>query len=124
MTSCIFTLHHIRDNALSAVVNFNLPFSPVYPLLALLNLLAGCAPVVYQPSARQRQMDCLVQNFDRYDRNGDGYLCRGELASGLHLSPAGADRMMSIYDSNHDLLISHEEAVFAASLGPTIFADK
>ena len=99
----------------------------VYLFLALFAFLVGCAPAPYQPSVRQRQMIGLVQKFDRFDHDGDGYLTRKELDDGLRaegsliLSPAELDRVMKAYDTNHDGRISHAEAQIGASLGPIIF---
>lgn len=95
----------------------------------LLGLLPACAPVQEQPAARQRQMFGLIEKFDRYDDNGDGYLTRAELAAGvkeagtIHLTPAQLDRAMAAYDTNGDRRISHGEAQRGADQGPRIFGE-
>jgi len=99
----------------------------IYLIIALFGMLFGCAPVPEAPSARQRQMIGLVQKFDRFDHNGDGFLTRKELTDGLRaegtlsLTPAELDRVMAAYDINHDRRISHREAQLGADRGPIIF---
>ncbi|MEO0017113.1 MAG: hypothetical protein RLZZ522_396 [Verrucomicrobiota bacterium] len=88
--------------------------------------LAGCTPTAEQPAARHRQMYGLVQKFDRFDDNGDGYLTRKELTqgaatTGLPLTPEKLDRVMTGYDKNGDKRISQVEAQQGADLGPDIF---
>ena len=68
----------------------------------------------------------LVQKFDRFDENGDGYLTSKELArgaaqSGLHLTPVQLDQVMKGYDKNGDKRISQHEAQRGADHGPDIF---
>lgn len=98
-------------------------------ILALFGFLVGCAPAPYQPSDLHRKMIGLLQKFDRFDHDGDGFLTRDELDTGIRnegtvrLTPAELDRVMSSYDTNHDLRISFEEAQFAASYGPAIFEE-
>ena len=95
--------------------------------LALLGGVVGCTPVAEQPEARHRQMYGLVQKFDRFDTNGDGYLTRKELADGvrnsgtLHLTSAQLDKAMKAYDLNGDRRISQREAQLGADRGPDIF---
>jgi len=92
--------------------------------------LVGCTPVAEQPAARQRQMYGLVQKFDRFDDNGDGYLTRKELDQGvrrtgtLHLTSAQLDQAMKGYDTNGDRRISQQEAQRGADNGPDIFAER
>jgi hypothetical protein len=99
----------------------------VYLILALFGLLFGCAPAPTRPSDRQLQMIGLVQKFDRFDHNGDGYLTRKELEDGLRaegslsLTPAELNRVMAAYDINHDKRISRHEAQLGADRGPIIF---
>ena len=97
--------------------------------LASFGFLAGCAPVAYHPSALHRQMVGLWDNFDHFDRDGDGCLCPGEFANGLHeegilqLTHGGAERVFTAYDSNHDGRISLGEVKFAASFGPAMLGE-
>ena len=68
----------------------------------------------------------LVQKFDRFDENGDGYLTRKELArgaaqSGLNLTSAKLNQVMKGYDKNGDKRISQHEAQHGADQGPDIF---
>lgn len=90
-------------------------------------LLPACAPSPSAPTSRQLQMYGLIQKFDLYDENGDGYLTREELARGvrdggtLKLTPAELDRVMKAYDVNGDGRISQQEAQRGAERGPEIF---
>jgi hypothetical protein len=98
----------------------------LYLILALFGFLFGCAPAPDRPAARQRQMDGLVEKFDRFDHDGNGYLTRQEIQVGIHeagtlqLTPAELDQMMTAYDVNHDRRISRHEAQLAADRGPQI----
>jgi len=98
-------------------------------ILALFGFLAGCAPVAYRPSALHRQMVSLVDNFDRFDRDGDGILCHEEFENALRaegilqLTHGGADRVFTAYDSNHDGRISLEEVKFGAYFGPAMLGE-
>lgn len=100
----------------------------VYLILALFGFIVGCAPPPVQPAARQRQMIGLVQKFDRFDLDGDGYLTRKEIHDGVReagtliLSAAELDQVMAAYDLNHDRRISRHEAQLGADRGPQIFA--
>lgn len=91
------------------------------------SLLPGCAPAPDAPASRQLQMYGLIQKFDRYDENGDGYLTREELARGVRrtrtfkLTSAEFDRVMKAYDVNGDDRISQQEAQRGAVRGPEIF---
>jgi len=102
----------------------------IYLILALFGFIAGCAPAPDPHVTRQRQMVGLVQKFDRFDTNGDGYLTRKELADGLReagtlsLTPAELDQVMAAYDLNHDHRISRHEAQLGADRGPVIFENK
>lgn len=97
----------------------------------LIALLAACAPSPTTPAARQRQMFGLVEKFDRYDENGDGYLNRSELTRGVNnaggsiqLTKAKARKVIKAYDLNGDRRISQTEAQKGADLGPEIFDDE
>ena len=69
----------------------------------------------------------LVEKFDRFDDNGDGYLTRGELEKGVdtmgpdRLTEDQYERVMLAYDTNQDKKISLKEAQDAAAKGPAIF---
>ena len=115
--------------ALTRAVSSSILFL-VYLILALFGFLLGCAPAPDHPAARQRQMYGLVEKFDRFDHDGDGYLTRQEIKAGihesgtLHLSPAELNQMMTAYDINHDRRISRHEAQLAADRGPQILHEK
>lgn len=102
----------------------------VYVLIALFGLLFGCAPTPATPTARQRQMVGLVQKFDRFDHDGDGYLTGREVMDGvreagtLSLTPAELKQVMRCYDTDGDKRISHHEAQRGSDLGPVIFTTR
>ena len=110
-------------------MSFNLLFL-LSLILALFGFVIGCAPRPDPLAERHRQMIGLVQKFDRFDYNGDGYLTRQEIANGLReegtlsLTPAELDRVMVAYDLNHDHRISRHEAQLGADRGPIIFDTK
>lgn len=100
----------------------------LYLILAAFGCAAtGCAPTVEKPGERQRQMYGLMQKFDRFDNDGNGYLTREELEKGLkeagtlHLSSAQLDKAMKSYDTDGDKRISLREAQLGAARGPKIF---
>ena len=69
----------------------------------------------------------LLEKFDRFDENGDGYLNRRELEEGVNslgpdrLTKEQYDRVMTVYDTNQDHRISLKEAQTATANGPVIF---
>lgn len=84
---------------------------------------AACAPAPDSNEARQRQMFGLLEKFDRFDENGDGFLSRRELEAGAqqvgaHFTSAEFDRIMTNYDRNRDGRISLAEAQSRAAEGP------
>lgn len=97
--------------------------------LGLLVVSVSCNPPPDSALARQRKMDGLLEKFDRFDYNGDGYLTRRELDNGARqlgivLSRADLDRIMTGYDLNRDRRISHWEAEKAAATGPTVLESR
>lgn len=93
------------------------------PVLALVSCIPGNhgAPPIH------RKMFGLVQKFDRFDEDGDGYLTRQELEKGVNsmgpdrLTAQQYDQVMLVYDTNKDRKISLKEAQVAAEHGPVIF---
>jgi EF-hand domain pair len=92
--------------------------------------LAGvwsCAPAEHEVPPIHRKMFALVDNFDHFDKNGDGYLTRAELEKGVNsmgpkrLTKNQFDRVMLVYDTNEDGKISLKEAQVAAANGPIVF---
>lgn len=69
--------------------------------------LAACAP---QPSPAKRQMMGLLEKFDRWDYDGDGYLDGFELQEAERLSGIPAKDLIDFYDMNKDRRISLREA--------------
>jgi len=98
-------------------------------ILALFGFLVGCAPVAYRPSVLHRQMVSLADNFDRFDRDGDGLLCQEEFENGLReegivqLTYGGGNRVFAAYDSDHDGRISLSEVKFGANFGPAMLGE-
>lgn len=104
-----------------------MPRPPLLCLLAAAVLPTACSTRPDTDEARQLQMYGLVQKFDRFDANGDGFLSRRELRDGilvagsLQLTDAELTQVMQAYDVNHDGRISQREAQLAAERGPGIF---
>ena len=96
-------------------------------LLALLVGAVSCVPVNDEIPPIHRKMSGLVEKFDRFDENGDGYLTRMELEKGVNsmgpdrLTKDQYDRVMLVYDTNKDRKISLKEAQVAAANGPVVF---
>ena len=89
-------------------------------ILSCAVLCASCSPglgPVVPKTKMERQMIGLLEKFDRWDYNGDGYLDRTELAqgiAGLKGKPQEvsytADEVIDFYDTNRDQRISMQEA--------------
>lgn len=106
-------------------------------MLVMILLPLGCAPGSNdRPGASARddrtdryKMFGLLEKFDRFDYNGDGYLTRKELESGIRekatvqLTPEEYDKVMKAYDTNRDSRISLHEAEVGAKKGPVIFRE-
>jgi hypothetical protein len=105
---------------------------------AIILLSQGCAPVQEAgpaTPARGREksdhykMFGLLEKFDRFDYNGDGYLTRKELEDGVRekdivkLTPEQYGKVMKAYDTNRDARISLHEAEIGARRGPEIFGE-
>ena len=58
----------------------------------------------------ERQMIGLLQKFDRWDENGDGYLTKPELGKTQQLTGQPPAKVIDFYDTNHDHRISLKEA--------------
>jgi EF hand len=70
---------------------------------------SGLGPVT--PKSRvERQMIGLLQKFDRWDDNGDGFLSRSELKVASTISGHSPRKIISFYDRNGDRKISLSEA--------------
>lgn len=81
--------------------------------LPLLFACASCAtgPGPITPTTRvERQMVGLLQKFDRWDYNGDGYLTAPELKQAQKISGRTPAKIIEFYDTNHDQRISLSEA--------------
>jgi len=81
--------------------------------LPLLFAFASCSngPGPITPHTRvERQMVGLLQKFDRWDDNGDGYLTAPELKGASKISKQPPAKIIDFYDTNHDKKISLKEA--------------
>ncbi len=103
---------------------------PVFAM-GTLSVLGSCTVTRQDsPEARQAQMFGLVQKFDRFDYNGDGYLTRSEMMEGvkesgnIRLTEDEWTKVMQAYDTNRDGRISQREAQWGADRGPGIFNNK
>jgi Ca2+-binding EF-hand superfamily protein len=90
--------------------------------LAVVAAVVACGPTPDSPQARQLQRFGLLEKFDRFDENGDGYLNRRELEAGarqvgVHFTAAEMDQIMIAYDRNRDGRISLHEAQHRAAVG-------
>lgn len=89
--------------------------------------MVSCATNSNNAPPIHRKMLLLVENFDRYDENGDGFLSRRELEKAVdamgsdRLTKEQYDRAMRVYDTNGDNKVSRAEATAAASNGPVLF---
>lgn len=98
----------------------------ILSLLPFLGMVA-CVPSTNDTPPIHRKMFGLIEKFDRFDENGDGYLTRLELEKGVdsmgseRLTKDQYDRVMLAYDTNEDRKISLKEAQVAAANGPVIF---
>lgn len=105
-----------------------LPLRLLPAVLVLPALLPACSPVTPRKDVDDRyKMFGLLEKFDRFDYNGDGYLTRKELENGIrdkgtvHLTAEQYDKVMKAYDTNRDSRISLHEAEVGAKRGPEIF---
>ena len=95
-------------------------------LLPLL-VMSSCVSRTDEVPPIHRKMFGLVEKFDRFDTDGDGYLSRKELEAGVNsmgpdrLTKDQYDRVMIVYDTNKDGKISLKEAKLAAETGPIVF---
>ena len=58
----------------------------------------------------ERQMIGLLQKFDRFDENGEGYLTASELKQAEQVSGQPRAKIIGFYDTDHDSRISLREA--------------
>lgn len=78
-------------------------------LLAVISCSSGPGPVT--PKTRtQRQMIGLLEKFDRWDTNGDGYLTAVELKPAQKSAGIASQEIIDFYDANKDGKISLREA--------------
>lgn len=76
-------------------------------LILLFLGLAACAP---SPGPIKRKMIGLLEKFDRWDYNGDGYLVKSELKDARLVGGFTEAEIVDFYDTNGDGRISLIEA--------------
>ncbi|MEX1114735.1 MAG: hypothetical protein WEB53_05765 [Akkermansiaceae bacterium] len=76
---------------------------------AIVSCARGPGPVVPE-SRMERQMLGLLEKFDRWDLNGDGYLNVTELEPSRKITGNSPTRILDFYDTNKDGQISLREA--------------
>ena len=76
-------------------------------ILVAVACIAGCAP---SPGPIKRQMIGLLQKFDLWDYNGDGYLVKSELKPITKLTDYTEEEVIDFYDTDSDNRISRDEA--------------
>ena len=86
-------------------------------VIASVSCTSGPGPVI--PETRtERQMIGLLQKFDRWDDNGDGYLTAPELKPAQKISGREPAEIIAFYDTNKDKRISLKEAQDGYSRSP------
>ncbi len=86
---------------------------PLSLALALLSIscAARSGPGPVTPETRvERQMIGLLEKFDRWDLNGDGYLTASELGPSEQITGRKPAEVIKFYDTNNDGKISLREA--------------
>lgn len=78
-------------------------------ILAIASCAHGPGPLPATTKV-ERQMVGLLQKFDRWDDNGDGYLTAPELKSAAKISGQAPAKIVGFYDTNHDHKVSLQEA--------------
>ncbi len=81
-------------------------------LIALAASLVACAP---QAGPTKRKMVGLLEKFDRWDYNGDGYLVASELDDAELIGGIGKTEILGFYDTSGDSRISMAEATAGMS---------
>ncbi len=78
-------------------------------ILGLASCASGPGPITPKTPV-ERQMIGLLQKFDHWDENGDGYLVASELKSAEKASGHSRAKIIEFYDTNRDGRISLKEA--------------
>ena len=78
-------------------------------ILAIASCAHGPGPITPKTKV-ERQMVGLLQKFDRWDDNGDGYLTAPELKPAAKISGQAPAKIIEFYDTSHDHKISLQEA--------------
>jgi len=90
-------------------LDFHMKLQILFPALLCGACSPGLGPVVPE-TPTERKMIGLLEKFDRWDDNGDGYLDERELAMGLEGSDHKPANVIVFYDTNGDGRISLREA--------------
>lgn len=84
-------------------------FLSLPPLAVCISCTSAPGPIV--PTTQvERQMIGLLEKFDRWDENGDGYLDSSEIGGPDQLAGHSPEKVMEFYDTNSDGKISLVEA--------------
>jgi len=78
-------------------------------ILAMASCAKGPDPIVPETKV-ERQMIGLLQKFDLWDYDGDGYLTASEIKPAEKASGYSPEKILAFYDTNHDGRISLKEA--------------
>jgi Ca2+-binding EF-hand superfamily protein len=83
-------------------------------VVAFVSCAEGPGPVT-PTTPVERQMIGLLQKFDRWDEDGDGYLTAKELGKTQQITGHPPEKVLAFYDTNHDRRVSLKEAQDALS---------
>jgi hypothetical protein len=83
-------------------------------ILAMASCAKGPDPIVPETKV-ERQMIGLLQKFDRWDDDGNGYLTASELKPAEEASGHSPAKIIAFYDTDHDNRISLKEAQVGVS---------
>lgn len=78
-------------------------------IFAFVSCATGPGPITPKTPV-ERQMIGLLQKFDRFDEDGDGYLTAAELKSAEKASGQPRAKIIGFYDTTRDGRISLREA--------------
>ena len=96
-------------------------------LLPAILLLAACAQSPTSDATLERKMVGLLEKFDRFDYNGDGYLTKAEARQGIEeagvegVSEEEITKAWAFYDTDGDGRISLAEANAGRDRGPEAY---
>ncbi len=80
------------------------------PFLVICGSCSSAPGPIVPTTPVERQMIGLLEKFDRWDENGDGYLSQAELVKTKQLTGHKPAEVIAFYDTNGDGKISLKEA--------------